>query len=242
MPASESSFERYFGKAETTGAPIDRRFDVEEWPIEPYNWPVPVTFVNDGQIGEVGGKLDDELHIVWDLHGHAVKTEEEGGLRMPFSFQALFRRDGKLLCQLLIEVTRAGPVCRQLTLVADPLTATGIRVKLGKLVEEATQQVGFHDADLSHADPEEVLRALGHATAGSQRGKRLSDELLAEVADVYRGALSRGLAPTDAVAAKFPTSRSTAGRWVMEARRRGLLGPAVRGRAGEQAPAKRKEK
>jgi hypothetical protein len=86
------------------------------------------------------------------------------------------------------------------------------------------------------------MRALREATVHSQRGKRLSNELLAQVADTYRDALSRGLSPTDTVAADFPTSRSTAGRWVMEARRRGLLGPAVRGRAGEQQPPKRKEK
>ena len=58
---------------------------------------------------------------------------------------------------------------------------------------------------------------------------------LTEVAQVYRHAVDSG-APTKAVAKAFHATRSTAGRWVVLARREGLLGPADRTRAGEASP------
>lgn len=70
-----------------------------------------------------------------------------------------------------------------------------------------------------------------------QRGARITDDQLREVAMVYRAALAESegrKAPTEAVRDMFTISRSTAGRWVEEARRRGFLGPAPgRRRAGE---------
>ena len=64
------------------------------------------------------------------------------------------------------------------------------------------------------------------------RGHRLSDDQLKDVAKTYRLALKSGTAPVKAVQDAFgPISRSAAGRWVEEARRRGFLGPApARGR------------
>ncbi len=66
-------------------------------------------------------------------------------------------------------------------------------------------------------------------------GKRLRDEHFKQVADVYRYAIRLGRPATAAIGEAFDVSRSTAGRWVVETRRRGFLGPAVPGRAGEQA-------
>lgn len=62
-----------------------------------------------------------------------------------------------------------------------------------------------------------------------QRGRRLTDDRLIAVADVYRNALHAGRAPTKAVADAMFVARPTAGRWVMEARRRGFL-PATKPR------------
>jgi hypothetical protein len=56
-----------------------------------------------------------------------------------------------------------------------------------------------------------------------QRGRRLTDERLIAVADVYRRALHAGRPPTKRVAEAMHVARPTAGRWVMEARRRGFL-------------------
>jgi hypothetical protein len=72
-------------------------------------------------------------------------------------------------------------------------------------------------------------------TEGRRRRRRLDDSHFREVAAVYRSALRFGR-PTQAVADHFVTGKSTAGRWVVEARRRGYLGKTVAGRAGEQDP------
>lgn len=70
---------------------------------------------------------------------------------------------------------------------------------------------------------------LGNPPVPFERRKRaVDDKLLRSVADLYREALAKGLRnPVDYVKAELdPVSRSTAGRWVMEARKRGHLGPA----------------
>lgn len=56
---------------------------------------------------------------------------------------------------------------------------------------------------------------------------------LEEVAAVYRHAYANGNAPTRAVAAHFNRPRSTAGRWVQEARASGHLGPPRGTTSGE---------
>jgi hypothetical protein len=66
-----------------------------------------------------------------------------------------------------------------------------------------------------------------------RRGSPLSDEELDRVAKVYRAALDRDEPATQAVADELHLARSTAARWVAKARARGILGPALPGRAGE---------
>lgn len=66
-----------------------------------------------------------------------------------------------------------------------------------------------------------------------QRRRRMTRELLEKVAEVYRTAYGQGLSPTKAVAEAFDVSHSSAGRWVVEARKEGLLGPALGPTAGE---------
>jgi hypothetical protein len=67
-----------------------------------------------------------------------------------------------------------------------------------------------------------------------RRGKQLPDEHYQQVAQIYRDALKTGRKPTKAVAEDLHTAYSNAGRWVVEARRRGFLEPAPgAGRAGE---------
>lgn len=66
-----------------------------------------------------------------------------------------------------------------------------------------------------------------------RRRTPLSRDDLADAAKVYRTALKAGDNPTAKVAEVLYLSRSSAGRWVAEARRRGLLGPTRERRAGE---------
>jgi len=69
--------------------------------------------------------------------------------------------------------------------------------------------------------------------------KRLGDEHYRRVAEIYRDAFKN---PTAAVMAQMHASRSTAGRWVMEARRRGFLRPTRPGQAGEASTNRRATK
>jgi hypothetical protein len=222
-----------------SSSPLDRPYELPgEWPPDPEDWPAPFALEALGSARRVD---TGDMVVIWDETGYVAEIHAGGGWQMPRSYQALVNRPGLPLCQLAIEATSTGPVCRHLTLVGAPLTAAGIRVPLRELVTEATSLVGARD-DSSHPEPEPFMRALGEEVARPEPGKRLSDEWLKRVAAVYRDALSRGLPATDTVAEAFPISRSTAGRWVVEARRRGLLGPAVPGRAGEEEPRNRKEK
>jgi len=75
---------------------------------------------------------------------------------------------------------------------------------------------------------------LESASRGRKRGVPLTDEHFSRVADAYRAARGAGQAPTKTVAELMGASRSTAAHWVMEARRRGLLGPTRLRTAGEQ--------
>ena len=53
------------------------------------------------------------------------------------------------------------------------------------------------------------------------------------VAEAYRAAQRQGVGPVPFIAAEAGVPRTTAGYWVREARRRGYLGPATHGKAGE---------
>jgi hypothetical protein len=70
-------------------------------------------------------------------------------------------------------------------------------------------------------------------TRAPRRRGPLRDEDLRHVAQVYRAAIARGQPPTRSVAEDCGVARSTAGRWVAEARRRGVLGPAKARQPGE---------
>jgi hypothetical protein len=103
---------------------------------------------------------------------------------------------------------------------------TLVRQAMGAAVDKVRQAGdGTRElAPLSGRDVERFARAYGRRRGG----KRLSKEHLGEVARIYRearasedAALRR--APTVAVAEAMFASRPTAGRWVMAARRRGLL-------------------
>ena len=73
---------------------------------------------------------------------------------------------------------------------------------------------------------------------GSSRSRRniVSDELLQRVAHVYREAIKTRRPPKKAVQASEGVSEATAGRYIMRARERGLLGQTTRGKKGEGLP------
>jgi hypothetical protein len=80
----------------------------------------------------------------------------------------------------------------------------------------------------------EVAAAFEQTRPAGERGRRrLTDEFLEEVANVYRTALEAGdAAPRRAVQEWQGVPTQTAARWIAEARRRGFLGDTRPGKAG----------
>jgi hypothetical protein len=93
----------------------------------------------------------------------------------------------------------------------------------GTLVQDFSQH---------HAN-EDLYKRFARGGRRPRSGSPLTDENLREVATLYRAALENNDPPTLAVAAAKNVSRSTAARWVSEARKRGFLGPALGPRPGE---------
>jgi len=78
------------------------------------------------------------------------------------------------------------------------------------------------------------LLSPGRAVNLSLGAQGPTDDALKRVAAVYRMAHLAGLPPTEAVTQDLSLPRSTAGRWVSMARRKGFLGPAEPRKAGER--------
>lgn len=66
------------------------------------------------------------------------------------------------------------------------------------------------------------------------RRRSVNTELLEEVAAFYREKVAAGLPPTALLAVAFGVSHGTAGRWVVAARKAGILGPSLGPVAGER--------
>jgi len=101
-------------------------------------------------------------------------------------------------------------------------TRAGIKVDFARRDRAGSE--GWFDAYLAEVKPHKA-----------QRGRRLEPAHFEQVAEAYRVAVQGAVPPTKAVADKFDVPYSTAGRWVMEARRRGFLAPApAPGQPGEK--------
>lgn len=132
--------------------------------------------------------------------------------------------------------------CRELV-VSAPADGREIRSKdlrrlrLEAMAEDALARVA--DRRVTGEDGRvEVVRDLPRRSGGGRRPARprITDELLAEVAEVYRTNVDRN--PTAAVAEHFAlASDRTARLYVKRARTAGHLGDAVPGRAGERRTA-----
>src|SRR5579862_1621069 len=101
------------------------------------------------------------------------------------------------------------------------------RIALRRYVRESTwlysvrvQTIG--ETELVHVTGGDDSPLLSRAHQQRRRGpiRPITDELLSEVADVYRGGEPAG---TRAVVQHFHTSRATASRWVGAARKNGFL-------------------
>jgi hypothetical protein len=168
---------------------------------------------------------------------------------VPARFLASMEVDG-FRVMLDVEVGRDDvPVCRRYAVEApDDRAITGEVLtrslpSLGRLLKaalEAAAQTVEYDrtrgvvASISIGGEQTVSAQMPGRAQGARR-RRLTDDQLRRVAETYRRAVANDGFPKQAVAVEMHVSESTAGRYVMEARRRGFLGKAPgKGRAGEK--------
>ncbi len=133
----------------------------------------------------------------------------------------------------------------------ESVTAEGLRkVRLAACVRAAIEE-----ARTPLLPRPDLGKAVFQVAAGSpttawggmggrpQRGRRIDDDFLRDVAKVYREARAgNDRAPVEQVARQLHGERSSAGRWVMLARQRGFLGPAIGTKAGEEPTNKKGSK
>lgn len=122
---------------------------------------------------------------------------------------------------------------------ADSIRSEALRlIPVGRLLRDAVL-AATHTEPEPGGVPDLMVREkdIGESWRSVVRGEllpRSTSPPYEEVADVYRQALAAGERPTRAVADTLGVARSTAGRYVMEARARGFLDPAPGpGRSGE---------
>jgi hypothetical protein len=157
---------------------------------------------------------------------------------------------------LRIVIERGEPVCDWLSIErrtgGAAITGTNLReLRLSTLVRAAAQRAGGRVARrrrgsaelrpavfLDAAERERFRETIGEGRRTPRRGKRLQHNELERVAEVYRLATERGMPPTQAVREAFHVSYPTAGRWVHEARNRGLLPKTTRGVPAAEPPVK----
>jgi hypothetical protein len=167
------------------------------------------------------------------------------GFEIPLYF--VYSGSGPFDWQLLAVVKDGRPRCFYFECRSpdeQPVTPEALHsFPLGRLLDEGTLMASRPEDEVPRraqawANPAEVREARAIVLAhhrrrpGPAQRRALTDEFLAEVAEVYRQHVSTGT-PSKAVAEHFQYSQESARRVVREARRRGFLGPARRGRVGE---------
>jgi hypothetical protein len=160
------------------------------------------------------------------------------------------------ICNLEVR-TRAGrrPEVVRLDLeirnLADPggISTEGLRqVQVAKALTlaltKATQRVSDEGDGLFRlpGDPTGTSWGGDHV-ARPVRGAPVTEEFLQLVAHTYRSAVASGSrSPVGDLGRELGGSRSTAGRWVVQARKAGFLRPAIGRTSGEVAPTVRAKK
>ncbi len=139
---------------------------------------------------------------------------------------------------------RGGPRCVALTARDDDgVTGEAMRsLPVARLLKAAFVDASFkldergvgHLLSTPLKDREAFYGRVAKDARQPRQGSPITEDDLRQVAELYRAALGRGDPPTQTVANSLQVARSTAARWVARARERNLLGPALRGRAGEE--------
>lgn len=114
----------------------------------------------------------------------------------------------------------------------DRLVRTAVAAAARPLPEGETGGPSLLSAIITGNPAEEVDFFLAQSNKHRKRKRRtITDDFLREVATVYADALQEGRPPKQAVSDELNGSYPTAGRWVSEARKRGILPPTSPGKA-----------
>lgn len=208
-------------------------------------------------------KCATDQGVVWIGHDESPEWERLGRWFVPANFQALVRFGPPYDLHLTYQVADAAPTMTELRILATvtaessatwfwehqhdrELESSRARITTRGLrrvrVEDAYRSgvlAAAHDEvddkatrlDLDQWD--ELWQQAPQELTGPKRPV-LDDSHYQEVAKIYRLAVEQRRPPTQAVAANWTRHPSTAARWVMEARKRGHLGPTQQGKAGEE--------
>ena len=145
-------------------------------------------------------------------------------------------------------VENGRPMCIELALgrLRADLTSEGLRkVPVSRLVRDAALAAVHESPDSERSSPRALQVGRWARLYASDNpphrptGKRLDDAHYRRVAKIYEQARLAGADPVAAVKAHEFCSRSTAGRWVGEARERGFLAKTTPGKPSDVLPPKR---
>ncbi|EGD44663.1 hypothetical protein NBCG_01083 [Nocardioidaceae bacterium Broad-1] len=154
--------------------------------------------------------------------------------------------DGAPEVEILWSVVDGVPLCREVRVTAvdtdHEIKRSGVAgVGLDDLLDK-TMKALVWNADARRIDDPQgrdfpdgssqrsAIRAAHQARAS--RKVKITDELLREVAEIYRANVEHE--PTQAVADHFDKAHRTAALYIKRAREAGYLGAALKGKAGEQ--------
>jgi transposase-like protein len=174
-----------------------------------------------------------QLEIVWPPHS---KPEDERHIRATISpphraFDVtlhLVQRGGEHDFD-----TNATWRCIGYTVEARDNADGLAELTVGEAIEIAKHLPAYFDA-VANQLAFSTASVVAEAKAMMRRGRRgLPDHFFVAIAHEYRRHLAAGKPPTASIARDFDVGRSTAASWISGARKRGYLGPARPGEAGE---------
>jgi hypothetical protein len=158
-----------------------------------------------------------------------------GGLHLPPRYAvAVNDPDCPVLVEVHVAVVDGQPRCAELRCRprpdGPPVSSESLRrVALARYLRQSAAMYSIR-VSLDEKGDVIFMQATGTGdeadlaqAAGRQPRRQMTEDLLRDVARVYSEATSK---PVLAVMRRFELSRPTAGRWVMEARKRGFLPPA----------------
>jgi len=151
------------------------------------------------------------------VHDAGGNLESVVAVRLAPDADGAWKPDGTVYVRPVTQENLRVPPLRRI--VVAVAASEGLQASLTARLDDAVPDPGSNDflkALSGYVHPE--LPSLTRPT-----GRTLSDEFYAAVADRYRDAAARGLSPRSAIATAADVSTDVAGRWVREARKRGLL-------------------